>query len=315
MSCSRLSYSIEIFGIFISMPIQHFFDVATLSSIRLADYVQRRNVCMSTSTWPEFCTGTVSGRSCFSPLARYSRDTCVDRVADAFGASCSNRTVFLNLSSCPSFDVSDRSSFANGDISHYVLFVFDCMSIRHLLLSLGSPKHTSCTSLNSSSFPLFQSLCLGDSVSVCTHPCLSRQGSLNDLSDSFSTFVVLWFDRSSMRCQRCTNQTKPPVSTDNTWNLLGSASRILSTAILGNGGPAPSLSAVTLFVNSNPRGTICHGVPHKHPQFVASHASLSVCLVERLPRINSVLGDAQNCSCSIMMAIEDSLESCGLQKN
>ena len=48
---------------------------------------------------------------------------------------------------------------------------------------------------------LFHPLCLGDRVFVCTHPCFSRQGSLNDRSDSFSTFVVVWFDRSSIRCQ------------------------------------------------------------------------------------------------------------------
>ena len=34
-------------------------------------------------------------------------------------------------------------------------------------------------------------LCLGDSVIVCIHPCLSCQGSFNDRSDSFSTFVVV----------------------------------------------------------------------------------------------------------------------------
>ena len=32
------------------------------------------------------------------------------------------------------------------------------------------------------------------------------------------------------------------MSADNTWNLLGSASGILATTLLGNGGPAPSLS-------------------------------------------------------------------------
>ena len=40
---------------------------------------------------------------------------------DAFGASCSNRTVFVHLSGCSSFAVSDP--LANVDVSHYVLFV------------------------------------------------------------------------------------------------------------------------------------------------------------------------------------------------
>ena len=59
---------------------------------------------------------------------------------------------------------------------------------------------------------------------------------------------------------------------DNTQNLLASTSGALSTTILGNGGPAPSSSAVTFFVNFDSGATICH--------FVASHASLSVCLVQ-----------------------------------
>ena len=45
--------------------------------------------------------------------------------------------------------------------------------------------------------------------------------------------------------------------------FLAQASGILSTAILVNGIPAPSLSAVTFFVNFNSRATICHHVPHK----------------------------------------------------
>ena len=43
--------------------------------------------------------------------------------------------------------------------------------------------------------------------------------------------------------------------------------------ILGNGGPAPSLSAVTFCVNFNTRTTTCHGVPHK---VVSTHRSVSV---------------------------------------
>ena len=68
-------------------------------------------------------------------------------------------------------------------------------------------KHIPCTSNN-----LFHSLCFSDSVSVCIHPCFSRQGSLNDRSDSFSAFVIMWFCRSSMLCKRRTTRTTSSVS-------------------------------------------------------------------------------------------------------
>ena len=68
-------------------------------------------------------------------------------------------------------------------------------------------RHIPCTSLNSSSFPLFHSLCLGDSVFVCIHPFFSRQSSLNDRSDSLSASVIMWFCRSSMRRKRSTTRT------------------------------------------------------------------------------------------------------------
>ena len=67
----------EISGIFISIPIQHFFDVTTLASIHLVENIQR------------------------------NKEKCVDEDDDAFGASCSNRYVFLNLSDCSLFPVSD----------------------------------------------------------------------------------------------------------------------------------------------------------------------------------------------------------------
>ena len=70
---------------------------------------------------------------------------------------------------------------------------------------------TSPAPLNSSSFPLFHSLCLSDSVFVRIHPCFFRQGFLNDRSDSFSAFVIMWFCRSSMRCKRRTTRTTSSV--------------------------------------------------------------------------------------------------------
>ena len=72
---------------------------------------------------------------------------------------------------------------------------------------------------------------------------------------------VVRFCRSSVRRQRNTTRTTSsvamsPISTETTWNLLGSTSGILSTTILGNGGIAPSLSDATFFVNFNSRATI-----------------------------------------------------------
>ena len=104
------------------------------------------------------------------------------------------------------------------------------------------------------------------------------------------------------------------MSADKTQNLLGSASGALPTTILGNGGPAPSVFAVTFFVNFNSGATICHGVPRRPSQFVDSQASLSVCLVQNFASHNSILGNAENCSCSIMMTNEDSLSHAACKK-
>ena len=77
--------------------------------------------------------------------------------------------------------------------------------------------------------------------------------------------------------------------------------------LLGNGGPAPSLSAVTFFVNFDSGATICHGVPHKPSQFVDSQASLQCLSCPTFASHNSILGNAQNCSCSIMVTDKGSL--------
>ena len=91
-----------------------------------------------------------------------------------------------------------RSSFAIVHVSHSVLFVLslflarcDRMSIRHQLLVPKFHRHIACTSLNSSSSPLFHSLCLGDFVFVCIHPGFSRQS---------SSLVVLIRSRHSLLC-------------------------------------------------------------------------------------------------------------------
>ena len=57
-------------------------------------------------------------------------------------------------------------------------------------------------------------------------------------------------------------------------------------------------------IQEPPFATACHTKPS---QFVASHASHSVCLVQFLPLTTPVLVKAQHCSCSIKMTNEDSL--------
>ena len=58
---------------------------------------------------------------------------------------------------------------------------------------------------------------------------------------------------------------------------------------LAMGVPLLLLSAVTFFVNFNSGTTSCHGVPHKPSQFVDAQASLSVFLVQLLPRTTPFL--------------------------
>ena len=129
---------------------------------------------------------------------------------------------------------------------------------------------------------LFSSL----SLALSRRPYLCMRSSLPFLprfsqqsSDSISTIVVvvlslfhampalhnpdnLQRDREAP-CQQTTRKI-----------FLAQPLNILSTTLLGKGGPAPSLSDVTFFVNFN-SGTICLGVPHKPLQFVGSQASLS----------------------------------------
>ena len=176
----------------------------------------------------------------------------------------------------------------------------------------GSIGTSPCTSLNSSSFPLFHPLGPGDSFFVCIHPCFSRQGFLNDRSDSFSTFVIMWFDRFSMRCQRCTTWTTSSVTVSFDVSrqlveyLLGSASGTLCTTLLGNGGPAPSMSAVTFSVNFNSAVHLPRSATQAFP--VRRFPSLTQCLSRpTFAAHNSVLGNAQNYSCSIMMTDKDSV--------
>ena len=144
-------------------------------------------------------------------------------------------------------------------------------------------RHIPCTPLNSSSFPRFDLFCLNDSVFIRIHPCFPVK--------VLSMIVLIRFRHSSLcgsvafPCDASdAHPGQPPVCP-----FLCSTSGALSTTILSNGGPAPSLSAVTFFVNLNSGATICHGVPHKPSQSVDSQAPLSVRLGQLLPRTTPFL--------------------------
>ena len=92
--------------------------------------------CTSSSTRPKLCIKTGSGRSCFSPLAGYSRNTCIVEYDDQFGASCSNLTVFLELSSCSSCAVSD----------HPLPMWMSFIPFSFMLVFSSSPDATACRS-------------------------------------------------------------------------------------------------------------------------------------------------------------------------
>ena len=88
---------------------------------------------------------------------------------------------------------------------------------------------------------------------------------LNDRSDSFSTFNVVGFDRSFMRCQHCTTRTTSSLTASLCVNRKHMWSAFHHK--LWN------LRSRSFFVRCDSRcftsrATICHCVPHKPSQFV-----------------------------------------------
>ena len=113
-----------------------------------------------------------------------------------------------------------------------------------------------CTSFYTRSFSFFHSLCLGDSVVVCIHPRLTSQGSPDNCSDSFSTFVIRRiFSAQSLEFFELT--------------ILGSFPVFLFE--------------IQLSFSISTHG---HWLPRSATQAVpvrSTHASFSGCLVQRLP--------------------------------
>ena len=131
-------------------------------------------------------------------------------------------------------------------------------------------------------------------------------------------FVLMWFCRSSMRCKRSTTRTTSSVSVSLNVTRQNVESSRLNLWRSLNHAPwqwgSRSLSAATFFVNFSSGATICRGVPHKPSKFVDSQASLSVCLVQLLPRTTPFL-----VSTELLLFDHDDqqrfLESCDLQQN
>ena len=135
-----------------------------------------------------------------------------DDDVDGFGASCSNRTALLNRSGCSFSAVSD----------HLLPMWMSLILFSSCWLS-SSPDATACRSaicsfLGStgtspaphSARPLFLSFTCSTSATLClcAFILVSPVKVLSIiLPDSFSTFITVWFHRSSMRCQHCTAKT------------------------------------------------------------------------------------------------------------
>ena len=183
--------------------------------------------------------------------------------------------------------------------------LFSCTNVdvpslcsRHVVFR-PSPDATACRSDIFSPFPgsigTSHSLCLGNSICVCIHPSLTRQGSLDNCSDSYSTFIVVWFCRSSMRCQRCTTRTTSSVTlnldvcrqhVESFWLPLWNSFKCNPWQWKSSSFFCEMQTSLSI---PTQEPSFCQGVTHKPSQFAASHASFSGCLVQLMPRTKPFL--------------------------
>ena len=136
-----------------------------------------------------------------------------DAAAIELGPSCSNRTVFLNLSGCSS-PAASAPLFANVDVSHSVLFVLGFLKCHRQMRPPVEPPdaHHLCFQVPQAHPLQARFLSFTRSVSaVRSLYALILAFPVKVLSMIYliplSTFVVVWFDRSSIRCQRCTTRS------------------------------------------------------------------------------------------------------------
>ena len=142
-----------------------------------------------------------------------------------------------------------RSSFTHMDVSQSVIVVLSLVFARCDRMSIRI-----CSSVSAA-------------PSLCIHPCRTGQGSLDDRSDSFSTFIVVWFRRSSVRCQRCTTQTTSSVTVslgvcrrhvESSWLNLWSSFNCNPWQWRFSSSSVRCSFSLSAFIS---RATICRGVP------------------------------------------------------
>ena len=212
-----------------------------------------------------------------------------------FEGSCSDCTVFLTFSGSSSGVVSDPRLPLWMSL---VLFSSFCVS--------SSPDATACRSTICS--PLLGSISTPPaplstrasflSFTLCVSATLTLYAFILAVPVKVLSIIALIRSRHSLLCvvvalpcdASAAQPGQPPVwprasmSADNTYDLFGSTSGIISTAILRNGGSAPSLSDVASFVNSTqvPFATDCHtGQPSAlHPMHRSAAVSSNSYLVQ-----------------------------------
>ena len=239
-------------------------------------------ICMSSSTCPEFCRSACSTRSCLSPVAGCSKDTCMVeadvklKVLAQIELCSSTCQVFLHVLSPILF----YTLWMSPSVYFSCCFSHTPDAIRHLLSIVMLHRHIIRSSFYSRSFSVFHSLYLTVSLFVCTHLSLVRHGSLNSCPVSFSTFIVVWCCRRAMRCQRSTTWTTSSVAVSLNVNRATQRRSSAQPVALFH---LQSSAMVVLFVQCQMRlsssvltltAIICHRAPHKPYQLAASHASL-----------------------------------------
>ena len=292
---------LEISSIFVSIPFQHFIDVATLSPINLTQHIQRRTLDVVINVTWSSQKHWLQPNLWITTLKRLR--SVVEEDADVFGASCSNRTVLLKLSGCSSQAVSALIS----PVWMYLILFTSCWFSSSPDASVSPALCFSFTRPVSAT----RSLCAFILAQTSKYVS-SRQRSFNKCSDSFPAFIIVGFSRSSIGCKRSTTKTTSilTVSFNVSRYYVESPRFSFSNSFHNNssqGDPVPPLSAVTFFVNHTSSAVIWHGIPHKSFQFVASHASPNVCLVQLSSHITTLLVIQKHCSCEIMMTKKDSM--------
>ena len=256
-----------------------------------------------------------------------SRDTCTVEDDDVFVASCSNRTAFLIPSGCSSFAVS-HSLLPTWILSLcYRRVVCPPRQMRPHVDPPSASRfpasfRTSPAPLSarapflSVTHTLSRRLC----VCVCIHPCLTRQSSFDNRSASFSTFVVVRFCCFSVSCQRCTTWTTSSVtmSLDVSRQHLESSWLNLPNSFLHSSWQwrsCPFSVSCDFLCKLQFRS---HHLPRPAAQAVPVRRVPGIAQCMSRPTFashNSVLGNAQNYSHSIMMTDKHSLSHAALQMN